>query len=447
MGKFRKYSKTAARNKIPYKTFVDIIRMLIEQEELLSAIEIDFNRELTSEEASTLIVFLQTYVEIAPSVESLRNLWKNYIVKNKPILVTNALNIHEIVAAAFIAKFDEGTVDNDNGEGKPKKEYWLRCLELLSIHNQNHAKEKLNKIHESVNEIKVPVLDRTNFNELVRIADSNLVVIKSILMTWGLEQELQNERMTSLYVPYAWSDKILLDMAADELDFAIYNDSKIDEFLERHTSCSFTKVSEFGFSMGGKNFYILGSKDVSLSKNKKDIISSLKGTTFAVPMNSDIHKNVIDVLGGDVEKLYKSDIRFIDYKTFSGLDVLNISSNIFLSSGQNIRLQAKYRDSHKEVMNFDHSDEKEKLIKKSKNSLIINNRIVEKIGRDKTYQIVSKIKDNFRKAWNNEFTFQYLLEQLYTQLKEEWSSKEEAYFVIRSILYESYRIGEPIFKR
>ena len=285
------------------------------------------------------------------------------------------------------------------------------------------------------------------FDKVLKIADSELIVVKGILISWGLDEIVKNFDFHTLYISYDWSDKILDDLNVGKIQIAIYNTVRTKQYL-KNKSNQLEIVDSYGFSMGGKNFYILSNNESLIKRDTtvNNFIKEIEGSTIALPFESDIYDNLLHIMNLTREQLDEHNINLIDLPVSYGLDIFKFKSDLLLLSGQNVRFKAKYKGGFFEL-NTDHilNDKlKSELAMNSANCLVINKRIYQYIDDKDVKDIFNKCKINFYSNWTEPILYDFLIDKIVHQLYNKMKSYEEAKFIVKQILFETYRFGEPL---
>ncbi len=273
-----------------------------------------------------------------------------------------------------------------------------------------------------------------------RIVDSDLVVVKAILLGWGLEDILQTAGYSHRYVHLPWGNQILATLDSGRVDFAIYNHMETQTYLRDNPSSTIRVLGSFGHSMGGKNFYILTHchgrwADVS----GEDFLRSPAGATFLVPKHSDMYHNLLSVLELEEDALRKWDIHVIHAPTTT-IELAGHDRDSLLVGGQNLRFEALASRNYTELVSFDtlRDVHRGRLRAASENALLSRVDVVEGLSAAGITDLWSATRNQFNDRWGSVEHFDALLEDLCLH-----TGFTERPALARHILYETYRFGSP----
>ena len=127
--------------------------------------------------------------------------------------------------------------------------------------------------------------------------------------------------------------------------------------------------------MGGRNFYILASKkgkwaDMTLKQFKEALGN---GVIIAVSKNSDMERNLLYILEMTMDELKQRGVMLFDYHSDQGLGIFDMSPDVLVIGGQDLRFLAEKVGGYIEVVTYENLplDKREFFDKNSVNSIII----------------------------------------------------------------------------
>jgi hypothetical protein len=282
----------------------------------------------------------------------------------------------------------------------------------------------------------------------VVIADSDLVVIKSVSVAWRLEERLQDSGITTRRVTWSWSEELLQAMSNGFVDIAIYNTNSALRFIEENPPPKFTLVCEWGHSMGGKNFYVIARKDSSWScAGIHSFLERIKrGATIIVPERSDMIANVLSILNTSEKGLAALGVKILSVPVSQGLEALDVNPEALLIHGQNVRFKGRFRGLYKEILNYDSlpSHTQQALLKNSSNSVLVSNSCLEKYSKQTLFAAIEEARREFFASWTDSQLYPELVKELVeNERKYGIVNEDEMTYVVKQILYETYRFGAP----
>ena len=284
------------------------------------------------------------------------------------------------------------------------------------------------------------------------IGESDLIVTKAITTAWQLEELFFSYNIGCSYITLDWSDEILKAIENNEIHIAIYNSVRTKDFIAKNNPQNLRIANSFGSSMGGRNFFILARRDSHWHQyhTLEDFRAAVEpGAVFALPQRSDMFTNLLQTLGCTAEELEDRKIKIIQIPVSMGLEVFDLDPNMLLLHGQNVRLQAQYRGQYLEVVNFDSIPTalQEHYYDNSQNCIIYSKILIELIPEQKLYDIFSQARKLFFEAGHSGQMYQTLCEQLVkTIYRYGIANHDEAQFIVRQILFDTYRFGDPYHK-
>jgi hypothetical protein len=282
-----------------------------------------------------------------------------------------------------------------------------------------------------------------SFNTL-RIADCNFIVIRAILRAWGLESLLAISGVQLALVPTdIWGD-LLLDYLGNGLDGAIYNKVQAEEYIKRHPYAGLQIVREFGSSMSGRNFYVLGPRNLLRPGAKPAVLlDAARGMPVYLPRDSDIHRAFLRFFNIKEETLRKRyDIKLLDNRFPDAMSVA-LAREALVLSGQNLRLFAKDHHAAVEVLNSDsflnsgiraHAA----VTEHAKNALVIHNSLHKRFPGIDFSELADRAWNHFQDSWRNNKIRGRLLNELADSMVVRGVEQQRAARIVREVVKQSY---------
>lgn len=296
----------------------------------------------------------------------------------------------------------------------------------------------ISKINEPINSDK----DKPIINTL-HVATSNLTVVDSLMQGWDCKTVFAKYGLDIEEHPYKWSDKILKDLTNGKIDLAIYNKESCINYNMFHKS-NIRIIKDVCSSMGGRNFYILASregkwKDMTLESFKHSLDST---TIIGVSKSSDMYQNLLYILDMTEDELIAKGVKFMDYHSDQGLQLFEIFPDLLIIGGQDIRYLAEHTGDFFELISYeDFPLEKRKFFfQNSINSLIIGPSGYEKLKGINLEKLSSELMLNFYKNLLSHESRNKIFEKLVNRLSRICDDDDVLEFVVNKILFETYRI-------
>lgn len=278
-----------------------------------------------------------------------------------------------------------------------------------------------------------------------KVAQSELIVVKSILSNWRIEEVLLSHGciLSSESVP--WSDKLLTKVSNSEIDLAIYNKRHTLDFIRKKPESRVHILADAFYSMGGDHFYLLSKNGVFQNANcESELLDKLEGAKVVVHPGSDHESTFLSLLNASDEELRQRGISIIKAETQVGLSFFELSNEIVLIGGQNLRMMAKYDGGYSEVFSSKHaSQDARRLIQASAlNCVIASDKLVKFVGMTRLKGLVKNALSNFMALSSDLDAIDRIVHELAMDLATEDLSEKELYAVM-SILFNTYRFGGP----
>jgi hypothetical protein len=275
--------------------------------------------------------------------------------------------------------------------------------------------------------------------------ESDLVVIRAVTSSWGLEEALSQNGIPTERLLLDWSDRILTKVDAGEVSIAIYNRMRTETYLAHQVDSRVRILSSIGYSMGGRNFYILAKKagawkpGLSLKQFKARIESGL--VTVAIPCQSDMFESFLAVIGYSQEEVVNFGCKIIDIPISQGLEAFEFNPDILLVHGQNLRQRALYRETYFELLSHDvlPIELQQLLLARSENCVVCNSEILHAVGEVELLSKITQAISRFHAQVENSDDFARMHSRLSQHINSQGiDDRAEAEFVVSRILQATY---------
>ncbi|MFD3656394.1 DUF4145 domain-containing protein [Streptomyces sp. NPDC058620] len=281
-----------------------------------------------------------------------------------------------------------------------------------------------------------------------RLADSTLIVVKALLLGCGFEQALaqRNHRVVSVQRP--WSDHLVKDVAERGLDLAIYNEQRLTRMTEgdEELRSQVVSVGRVGHSMGGRNFYLLAARGGRWGDTTAvEFLRNPAGAEIAVPRHSDMFANILAAFSTDEAGLHERGIRILDVPHHLGLELFHLNRDVLAVGGQNLRMHARDEDDYFELLNSDMLPQSAQAqLRSAAANVLIANRVWLAEMRMQPAELHRELMRRFHDMGSDEERFEELVHDLITQASfPHQSSQHSRERLVRHVLFESYRLGDP----
>ena len=276
----------------------------------------------------------------------------------------------------------------------------------------------------------------------LHMATSGLTVVDSLIQGWECENIFRKNGFLVEKHSYKWSDKILMDLQSGKLDVAIYNRESCVTFNKCHGG-NIKIIRNVCSSMGGRNFYILASKngkwkDLTLEQFKQQIDNQ---TIIAVAKNSDMYQNLLYILDMSEDDILARGVKFIDFHSEQGLDLFNILPDMLLVAGQDIRFLAECKGGFFELISYERIPQQKRAFfyNNSINALLVSSSGMQKMKGIDIERVAVDLMLNFYRN----FLQADSLEKIYTVLMDKLNyicdEDDTLKYIVNKILYETYR--------
>lgn len=318
------------------------------------------------------------------------------------------------------------------------------CLRALSHVLRWHG----DLIDESDAEESRRLLVRANVaGHITRIADSTLIVVKAILLGWRLERLLARYGRDLTYVQLPWADGLVRDVAEGLLETAVYNEKRTESLCSGSViGEKVTIVGRFGHSMGGRNFYLLAARDGKWgTSNAVEFLEDPQGASIAVPEDSDMFANLLVALNTDKAGLRDKDIEILDVPHHLGLEIFHLNKDVLVVGGQNLRMHARVSGRFFELLNCEMlTDEQQRVLWESAaNVMVANTGWLSELSINPS-DLHTELMRNFLWSWATPTTYEDRVRELAMFASfPPGTSAHDRERLVRHVLYETYRFGEP----
>ena len=285
--------------------------------------------------------------------------------------------------------------------------------------------------------------DSVVITDTLHIATSNLTVIDSLMQGWDCQSVFTRYGLSIEEHPYKWSDKILKDLTSGKIDLAVYN----KESCLNYNMCNEANIHiirDVCSSMGGRNFYILASrdgkwKDMTLDSFKQSLDNM---TVIGVSKSSDMYKNLLFILDMSEEELNSIGVKFMDYHLDQGLQIFEVFPDLLIIGGQDIRYLAERTGKYFELISYDDFPQEKRLFfyRNSINSLLIGPSGYDKLKGVGMERLANELMLNFYKNLMSAETKRKIFGKLVNRLSRICEDEDALEYVVNKIIFETYRI-------
>ncbi|UYQ65625.1 DUF4145 domain-containing protein [Streptomyces peucetius] len=290
--------------------------------------------------------------------------------------------------------------------------------------------------------------DRRRGTGTTRLADSTLIVVKAVLLACGLERTLAQRGHHVVPVQLPWSDNLVRDVSARLLDAAVYNEQRVLHLLETDQTIrdQVVPVGRVGYSMGGRNFYLLGARAGRWGGvTAKEFLADPAGAQIAVPKHSDMFANLLSALSTDEAGLADMGVTVLDVPHHLGLELFHLNRDVLAVGGQNLRMHAQEDDAYFELLNSDMlpARTQTRLRSAAANVFIANRAWLEELDM-RPGELYRELMRSFHECGSDDETYERLVRELVTHASfPPESVPESRERLVRHVLFESYRWGRP----
>ncbi|MFG2630575.1 DUF4145 domain-containing protein [Streptomyces sp. NPDC048473] len=281
-----------------------------------------------------------------------------------------------------------------------------------------------------------------------RLADSTLIVVKALLLGCGFEEVMarHNHRVVPIQLP--WSDQLIRDVAQGRLDLAIYNEQRLLSLIEDEEALNsqVVAVGRLGHSMGGRNFYLLAARGGRWGRTTaEEFLANPAGAEIAVPKHSDMFANILSAFSTDEAGLWDMGVRILDVPHHLGLELFHLNRDVLAVGGQNLRMHARDEDDYFELLNSDvlPTATQARLRSAAANVLIANRAWLSALGT-RPNELFQELMRRFHDMGADQSRFEAVVDDLIAHasfpLQSSQVSRER---LVRHVLFESYRLGDP----
>lgn len=282
---------------------------------------------------------------------------------------------------------------------------------------------------------------------VIQIAHSRLVVVRSILLAWDLEKTVGPAGYSVHYLDLPWTDSIVKAIAEERLDLAIFNNRSVMDYRTETTMGSVHSMGIFGYSMGGKNFCILASRRGRWATvDTNGFLANPRNANIYVGLHSDRFRNLLNVLNITADQLLDKEIRIINLPE-PNLDVFDTDPDALIICGQNARFEAMQSGELFELVRYESLDDqiRSSFRDSAANALIASSRCIRDFESSKIVDLFPQLRRNFYSNWQDPRQFPNLLDRIINECEFGGSDPKSREFVARHVLYETYRIGDPVW--
>jgi hypothetical protein len=283
--------------------------------------------------------------------------------------------------------------------------------------------------------------------DVLQIANSRLVVVRSILIAWDLEGLIEPAGYSLHYVELPWTEALLRAVAECRLHFAIFNHLSAREYCANNANDPLVSLGIFGYSMGGKNFCVIASRQGSWGGIETDtFLENPNGAVVCVGIHSDRYRNLLKALALTEDELHERGIRLINIPEPT-LEVFETDPDALLVGGQNTRFEALRSGKYFELVRYEALDETRRawFRESAANTLVASTPMIADLHDRHVDDLFAQLRRNFYANWHDPRQFRGLLDRIINECEFGAADPQEREFVARHVLYETYRIGEPVW--
>ncbi|SPF03256.1 DUF4145 domain-containing protein [Streptomyces sp. MA5143a] len=290
--------------------------------------------------------------------------------------------------------------------------------------------------------------DRRRGTGTTRLADSTLIVIKAVLLGCGLEKAVARRNHRVLPVQLPWSDNLVRDVSTRLLDVAVYNEQRSLRLLESDQEISdrVVTVGRVGYSMGGRNFYLLAARDGRWGGvTAEEFLEHPAGAQIAVPKHSDMFDNLLSALSTDEAGLADMGVSILDVPHHLGLELFHLNRDVLAVGGQNLRMHAHDDDAYFELLNSEMlpASTQVRLRSAAANVLVANRTWLEELNL-RPVELHRQLMRSFHDIGSDDESYERLVRDLVTHASfPPESPLDNRERLVRHVLFESYRWGRP----
>lgn len=275
------------------------------------------------------------------------------------------------------------------------------------------------------------------------VAYSHLTVIEAITLNWDIKNTFAAYGLKVHNVERKWNDTILEELENGYLDMAIYNKNRAIKY-NGIGGDRLHILRDVCVSMGGNNFYVLALKggkwkpmDIEAFRSSLD-----ENTVVALSKSSDRLDNFLFAVNSTEQELIERGVKFVEYDADKGLDVFDLSPDILLVGGQDVRIMAEKEDRFFEIVNCDMLPQKEKrfFYEQAINSIVVGESGYNKFHASDIDDILDKLVLNFYKNVSIKSKKASTIEKLERTVRARCLDDISTKYVIERILFETYRI-------
>ncbi|MFC9236737.1 DUF4145 domain-containing protein [Streptomyces decoyicus] len=281
-----------------------------------------------------------------------------------------------------------------------------------------------------------------------RLADSSLIVIKALLLGCGFEQLLAQHHHRLVHVQLPWSDQLVKDVSQRLLDVAIYNEQRVLRLLESEDEVrdQVVPIGRVGYSMGGRNFYLLAARAGRWGNaTAAEFLADPAGAQIAVPKHSDMFDNVLAAFSTDEAGLLDMGVTILDVPHHLGLELFHLNRDVLAVGGQNLRMHARDSDDYFELLDSEVLSPcaRKRLRSAAANVLIANRSWLTEMRTD-AGELHRELMRCFHAMGSEEARFEEVVQHLVAHASfPQECGPEGRERLVRHVLFESYRLGEP----
>lgn len=282
----------------------------------------------------------------------------------------------------------------------------------------------------------------TASNHHIKIADSELVVVKAFLEGSQITAELDRIGLSSRLVTTRWSDDILSGVPKGNFDFAVVNASRYEAYKDEHPGHNLRVLGDVCHAMGGRNVSLVMQEAHPLAKGSDGLLSALNGRKLYVGMGTDRYRALRYAAGLEHDDWIRYGVEVINVPEPS-YEVFETDPTAVIVGGQNARFEALMREGVTEVVLNDIAPQKmhRRLNTYARNILVASPRALKQLDHENEF--FSKLFSNFWSTGADPKRLEALVDLLIDTCGFDDIDVSSRKRVTQHIIYETYRFGAP----
>lgn len=281
---------------------------------------------------------------------------------------------------------------------------------------------------------------------VLQVANSRLIVVRAVVLAWDLDEIVAQAGFTVHYVELPWTDALLRAVGEQRLNLAIFNAQLVRNYLAEHTSPTVLALGTLGYSMGGRNFCVLAHRRSRWAGlDTASFLADPSGSRIYVGLHSDRYYNLLRALNMSEEELVSREVQCVNISEPT-LEVFETDPDALVVGGQNTRFEALLAGDYFELVGYEALDDAARawFRNSSANALVASMDTVERLGAAGV-SLFADLKRRFYANWQDPRHFGRLLHRVIDECDFHRVDPGDRERIARHVLYESYRVGEPVW--